>query len=40
MGEGVRIHLFTGNPLTPTLSPNGEREGTGFAARSSAIMTQ
>ena len=26
-----------GNPLTPALSPNGERERTGFAARSRAI---
>jgi hypothetical protein len=25
------------NPLTPTLSPNGERERTEFAARSRAI---
>src|SRR5262249_61276739 len=36
MGEGVRIHRAAGNPLTPTLSPNGERGRTGFSARSCA----
>src|SRR5262249_35926225 len=35
-GEGVRMRTI-GNPLTPALSPNGERERTGFAARSPAI---
>jgi hypothetical protein len=29
---------MTGNPLTPTLSPNGERERTEFAAMLCALM--
>src|SRR5262245_1890628 len=35
-GRGVKVYRGSGNPLTPTLSPNGEREPTGFAVRWSA----
>src|SRR5712692_11314322 len=31
-GEGFRSLSLAGNPLTPTLSPNGERERTEIAA--------
>src|SRR5262249_42791016 len=34
-GEGVRISPSSCNPLTPTLSPNGERESTELVAQES-----